>query len=78
MSLHIHVILFYFFSLDRVSLCLGWPETYYIDQAGLKLRDLPTSLTLGVLGLKVCTNYHAWQIHVIFKIQVAHLQHLSS
>ena len=33
----------------------GCPGTHYVDQAGLKLRDLPASAS-GVLGLKVCTT----------------------
>jgi hypothetical protein len=39
-----------FFSF--VFLCSsGFPGTYSLDQAGIKLRNLPAS---GVLGLKVC------------------------
>lgn len=43
---------------DRVSLCnSGWPGTY-VDSAGPRLRDPPTSAS-GVLGLKsMC--YQAW------------------
>jgi hypothetical protein len=34
---------------DRVSLCtLGSPGTPSVDQAGLELRDLPASGTLGL------------------------------
>jgi hypothetical protein len=44
----------FFFFLNRVSLCshdcLG---TCSVDQAGLELRDLPSS-TSRVLGLKLC------------------------
>jgi hypothetical protein len=48
------VVLFVCFFIDRVSLCsLGCPGTYFIDQAGLRLRILPASASL-VLGLKVC------------------------
>lgn len=36
-----------------VSLCSPrWPGTYYVDQAGLPLRDLPTSAS-PKLGLKI-------------------------
>jgi hypothetical protein len=41
---------------DRVSLCsLGCPRTHTVDQAGLKLSNLPASAT-QVLGLKVCVT----------------------
>jgi hypothetical protein len=46
---------FVFFQ-DRVSLCSpGCPGTYCIDQAGLKLRNLPASAS-QVLGLKACAT----------------------
>jgi hypothetical protein len=47
---------FFFFLVfrDRVSLySSGCPGTYFVDQAGLKLRNLPASAS-RVLGLKVC------------------------
>ncbi|GAB1298325.1 T-complex protein 1 subunit epsilon [Apodemus speciosus] len=41
---------------DKVSLCSpGRPETYSVDQAGLKLRNPPASAS-QVLGLKACTT----------------------
>jgi hypothetical protein len=41
---------------DRVSLCSsGCPGTYFVDQAGLELRNLPASAS-RVLGLKACTT----------------------
>jgi hypothetical protein len=41
---------------DRVSLCSpGCPETHFVDQAGLELRNPPASAS-RVLGLKVCTT----------------------
>jgi hypothetical protein len=41
---------------DRVSLCSpGCPGTHILDQAGLKLRDLPASAS-RVLGLKACAT----------------------
>jgi hypothetical protein len=41
---------------DRVSLCSpGCPGTHIVDQAGLKLRNLPASVS-QVLGLKVCAT----------------------
>jgi hypothetical protein len=46
------VCLFGWFFWDRVSLCSpGCPGTHSIDQAGLKLRNLPASAS-QVLGLK--------------------------
>jgi hypothetical protein len=55
-------ILFYFLCFiflvfrDRVSLCSsGCPGTHSVDQAGLKLRNLPASAS-QVLGLKVCAT----------------------
>jgi hypothetical protein len=48
--------LFFFFFLDRVSLCsLGCPGTYSVDQADLELRNPPASAS-QVLGLKVCVT----------------------
>jgi hypothetical protein len=41
---------------DRVSLCSsGCPGTHFVDQAGLKLRNLPASAS-QVLGLKACAT----------------------
>jgi hypothetical protein len=41
---------------DRISLCSpGCPGTHFVDQAGLKLRNLPASAS-QVLGLKACTT----------------------
>jgi hypothetical protein len=41
---------------DRVSLCSpGCPGTHSVDQAGLELRDPPSSAS-GVLELKVCAT----------------------
>ena len=41
---------------DRVSLCSpGCPGTHSVNQAGLKLRNLP-AFASQVLGLKVCTT----------------------
>jgi hypothetical protein len=57
-------VLFFFFFLvfrDRISLCSpGCPGTHFVDQAGLKLRNLPAS-AFQVLGLKACATT-AWQI----------------
>jgi hypothetical protein len=45
-----------FFFWDRVSLYSpGCPGTHFVDQAGLKLRNLPASAS-WVLGLKACTT----------------------
>jgi hypothetical protein len=46
------LFLFFFFGFfqDKVSLCSpGWPGTHSVDQAGLKLRNLPASAS-QVLG----------------------------
>jgi hypothetical protein len=41
---------------DRVSLCSpGYPGTHSVDQAGLKLKNLPAS-AFQVLGLKACAT----------------------
>jgi hypothetical protein len=46
----------FFFFQDRVSLCSpGCPGTHSVDQAGLKLRNLPASAS-KVLGLKACAT----------------------
>jgi hypothetical protein len=46
----------FFFFQDRVSLCSpGCPESHSVDQAGLELRNLPTSAS-RVLGLKACAT----------------------
>jgi hypothetical protein len=52
------------FVLDRVSLCSpGCPGTFTVDQAGLKVRDLPASASL-LLGLKAWAT--ATQLGSIF------------
>jgi hypothetical protein len=44
------------FVWDRVSLYSpGCPGTYFVDQAGLELRNPPASVS-RVLGLKACTT----------------------
>jgi hypothetical protein len=41
---------------DRAFLCsLGCPGTYFVDQAGLELKNPPASAS-QVLGLKACTT----------------------
>jgi hypothetical protein len=41
---------------DRVSLYIpGCPGTHFVDQAGLKLRNMPASAS-QVLGLKACAT----------------------
>jgi hypothetical protein len=48
----------YFFFPDKVSLySSGCPGTHSVDQAGLKLRNLPASAS-RVLGLKACATTH--------------------
>jgi hypothetical protein len=59
--LFIYFYLFIYFLVfqDRVPLCsCGCPGTHSVDEAGLKLRNLPASAS-QVLGLKVCANT-AW------------------
>jgi hypothetical protein len=49
----------FFFFFETVSLCRpSCPGTHSVDQAGLKLRNLPASAS-QVLGLKACTTT-AW------------------
>jgi hypothetical protein len=44
------------FFRDRVSLCSpGCPGTHFVEQAGLELRNPPTSVS-QVLGLKACAT----------------------
>ena len=51
-----YYLIFFFLFWDRVSLCSpGYPGTYSVDQAGLKLRNPPLSAS-RVLGLKACTT----------------------
>jgi hypothetical protein len=51
---------------DRVSLCSpGCPGTHFVDQAGLKLRNLPASAS-QVLGLKACT-ITAWPWQTVLR-----------
>jgi hypothetical protein len=58
---HFGLSFFFFFFLvllfqDRVSLYSpGCPGTHFVDQVGLKLRNLPASAS-QVLGLKACTT----------------------
>jgi hypothetical protein len=49
---HTHTHTHTFFSRQGPTNC---PETYYIDQADFKLRDLPDSAS-EILGLKVCST----------------------
>jgi hypothetical protein len=50
------VCLFVCLFRDRVSLCSpGCPGTHFVDQAVLKLRNLPASAS-QVLGLKACAT----------------------
>jgi hypothetical protein len=53
LNFYLFIYLFiYLIFQDRVSLCSpGCPETHSVDQAGLKLRNLPASAS-QVLGLK--------------------------
>jgi hypothetical protein len=52
-------LVFWFF-WDRVSLYSpGCPGTHFVNQAGLELRNPPSSAS-GVLVLKVCTTTPSW------------------
>jgi hypothetical protein len=57
LSLFIYfIIIIIFFFWDRVSLYSpGCPDTHFVDQAGLELRNPPASAS-WVLGLKACTT----------------------
>jgi hypothetical protein len=49
---------------DRVSLCSpGCPETHFVDQAGLELRNPPASAS-QVLGLKACATTPSDDLHL--------------
>ena len=51
-----------FFFQDRVSLCSpGCPRAHSVDQAVLKLRNLPASAS-QVLGLKACATTALWNV----------------
>jgi hypothetical protein len=56
---------------DRVSLySLGCPGTYFVDQAGLKLRNPPVSAS-QVLGLKACATTARLRnlfLHIVLQI----------
>lgn len=62
---------------DRVSLCSsGYPGTRSVDQAGLELRDLPTSVS-QMLGFKVCattTQLKICKFHLLPSSQLASQQ----
>jgi hypothetical protein len=60
------IYLFIFYQ-DRVSLCSpGCPGTHSVNQAGLKLRNLPASAS-QVLELKVCAT--TAQFYFLFLMQ---------
>jgi hypothetical protein len=64
-----HSFLFFCFCFlvfrDRVSLCSpGCPGTHFVDQAVLKLRNLPVSAS-QVLGLKACATTPGFQILIL-------------
>jgi hypothetical protein len=52
-----YFILFYFIGFSRQGSLYspGCPGTHFVDQAGLELRNLPTSAS-RVLGLKACAT----------------------
>ena len=54
---HSDILLLFLVFQDMVFLCNspGCPGTHFVEQAGLKLRDLPASAS-RVLGLKPCNT----------------------
>jgi hypothetical protein len=59
---------------NRVSLCSpGCPETHFVDQAGLELRNPPASAS-RVLGLKACAITGKFLTNVL---QLSHAPSLS-
>jgi hypothetical protein len=59
--LFLFVFCFLFFR-DRISLCSpDCPGTHSVDQAGLKLRNLPAS-AFRVLGLKACATTPGFEL----------------
>jgi hypothetical protein len=71
---HTHIYLFVYLFIyllvfrDRISLYIpGCPETHFVDQAGLELRNPPAS-AFQVLGLKACTTTARLNIflHIFF------------
>jgi hypothetical protein len=59
---------------DRVSLCSsGCPGTHSVNQAGLRLRDLPASaFSSQVLGLKACATTAQWGHQISLWMVVSH------
>jgi hypothetical protein len=56
------LFIYFGFFRDRVSLYSpGCPGTHFVDQAGPKLRNLPTS-AFQVLGLKACATTPGYTI----------------
>jgi hypothetical protein len=67
-----YFILFFCFFRDRVSLCSpGCPETHFVDQAGLELRNLPASAS-QMLGLKACATT-AWLIKYPYTSMIVYI-----
>jgi hypothetical protein len=65
---HLFVVVVFVLFQDRVSLYSpGYPETHFVDQASLKLRNPPASAS-QVLGLKVCATtpgFHLLYPHIV-------------
>ena len=70
-SLFCFLFCFFLFFRDRVSLCspgcIGPP---FVDQAGLKLRNLPAS-AFQVMGLNVCATMPGPYVSFIHTILIA-------
>lgn len=48
----------------------GWVETHYVDEAGLEIRDLPTSGLFLILKKSVIQSLGDGSIHKVFALQV--------
>jgi hypothetical protein len=60
------------FFRDKVSLCsTGCPGTHFVDQAGLKLRNVPASAS-QVLGLKACDTTPGY-VDLIFEASLVYI-----
>ena len=67
MALFIYLFIYLWFFRNRVSLYSpGCPGTHFVDQVGLKLRNLPASASASqVLGLKACATTARWMCGIL-------------
>jgi hypothetical protein len=69
------VFCFLFFG-DRVSLySSGCPGTHFVDQAGLELRNLPASASLGLNATTALLSLSFKDLFIICKYTVAVFRH---